>query len=379
MKTLFLHIGTPKTATSSIQKFCVINRETLQSKGYCYPHAIRDYPGISRNRNAHFMIGPIRSKGDDSVPNAKERRVFEEGMEQVHACFQKFDNVVLSDEGLWLASGPNRVRPNLWQDLKTDADKNGYRIKVIVYLRRQDQFLSSRYNQRVKNSGYTLDWEEHAARAPEALGDMLDYASKLNSMTEVFGRENICVRRFNRAEFYGGSIYADFFQFLGLELTDEYRELEADANLAFGGNTFEIMRVINSIPDFGRDNLAYMRHLLRQCAAESGRCYQHTMFSKEEAEAFLQQYRNGNEQVAADYIGDGRPLFDYTVKDTEKWQKQNDYVIDDLIRLFAVTTCELHEELDRLKARAARLENTPSQRCKRFIRRLLGKKETISV
>lgn len=368
-KTLYLHIGTPKTATSSIQRFCVKNRKVLQSKGYCYPRAIRDYDTASRNRNAHFMIGRIRCKGDRDVPNAEERRVFAEGMEHVHACFEEFDNVIMSDEGLWLASGPARSRPNLWKDLKEDADQYGYRIKLIVYLRRQDQFLSSRYNQRVKNSGLTQTWEEHVKRAPKALGDVLDYASKLSNMAEVFGRENICVRRFDRAEFYGGSIYADFFQFLGLEITDEYQELEEDANLAFGGNTFEIMRVINTIPEFDESNRAYMRYLLKQCAAESGNRYKHTMFSKEEAEAFLLDYREGNRQIAEDYIGDGRPLFNYEVKDTEKWQKQNDHMIDDLIRLFAVTTCQLHAEIEQLKAEAA--ANTLPRRIRRFIRRIL--------
>lgn len=352
MKTLFLHIGTPKTATSSIQKFCAKNREVLQSKGYCYPYTIRNYPGIGENRNAHFMMGKIPSEEDSSVPNSEEQRFFELGMEHVHACFESFDNVILSDEGLWMASG--RARPNLWKDLKADADKYGYTIKIIVYLRRQDQFLSSRYNQRVKNTGYTKTWEEHVKKAPAALGDILDYAAKIRGIAEVFGREQLYVRRFDKSGFYGGSIYADFFQCLSLTITEEYQELEQDANLSFGGNTFEIMRVINKMPDLDKSNQSYLRQQIKKCAEESAKCYKYTMFSKEEAETFLSHYRQGNEQIAADYIGDGKPLFDYEVKSTEKWNKQNEYMIDDLIRLFAVTTCQLHEEILKLKEENAR-------------------------
>lgn len=35
-------------------------------------------------------------------------------------------------------------------DLKKEADEQNYQIKVIVYLRRQDKFLLSRWNQSVK-------------------------------------------------------------------------------------------------------------------------------------------------------------------------------------------------------------------------------------
>lgn len=37
MKTLYLHIGTPKTAATFLQNFCYANRETFEKFGYCYP------------------------------------------------------------------------------------------------------------------------------------------------------------------------------------------------------------------------------------------------------------------------------------------------------------------------------------------------------
>ena len=37
MKTLILHIGTPKTGTTSIQNFCGLNRERLDELGIHYP------------------------------------------------------------------------------------------------------------------------------------------------------------------------------------------------------------------------------------------------------------------------------------------------------------------------------------------------------
>ena len=37
MKTLHVHIGTPKTATTAIQHFCKENAKILAEKGFCYP------------------------------------------------------------------------------------------------------------------------------------------------------------------------------------------------------------------------------------------------------------------------------------------------------------------------------------------------------
>lgn len=36
MRTLYVHIGTPKTATTSIQMFCVENQKVLNKQSYSY-------------------------------------------------------------------------------------------------------------------------------------------------------------------------------------------------------------------------------------------------------------------------------------------------------------------------------------------------------
>ena len=36
-KTLYLHIGLPKTGTTSIQNYLFENREALMQRGVCYP------------------------------------------------------------------------------------------------------------------------------------------------------------------------------------------------------------------------------------------------------------------------------------------------------------------------------------------------------
>lgn len=51
MKTLYIHIGTPKTGTTSIQNFCGLNREKLKEQGVLYPIMNYHYERKSVNRN----------------------------------------------------------------------------------------------------------------------------------------------------------------------------------------------------------------------------------------------------------------------------------------------------------------------------------------
>ena len=346
MKILFLHIGTSKTATSSIQAFCAMNRPVLESKGFCYPHTIYSYPVTSDNRNAHFMVGKI-TDGEGKRDRKEEERLFSLGMDEIHRCFEKYDNVVMSEENIWLYSATTHKK--LWNKLKVDAAACGYTIKIIVYLRRQDALLSSRWNQMARRGSSMPTWSEYIREAPLKLNMLLDYAANLSRIAGFFEKENIIVRRFDRDSFFGGTIYADFFHCLGLEITDEYEELEADLNFSLKGNTFEIMRIMNTTPVLNKYNNLYWRKLVGMCSEESERNYKNSMFSKKEAETLLEHYRESNERVATDFIGDGKPLFCYDVEDLPKWEKKNEHMLDDVIRVFTVIAYDLKERMDVLE------------------------------
>ena len=59
MKTLYLHIGTTKTATTSIQRFLEENKDVLQKYGYCFPDSLHVYPRANKRRNAHFLVAKV--------------------------------------------------------------------------------------------------------------------------------------------------------------------------------------------------------------------------------------------------------------------------------------------------------------------------------
>ena len=100
MKTLHVHIGTPKTGTTSIQNFCADNEALLTQAGYCYPVFPYHYPAVAKLRNGHFLFGKILdSEGGRDKQKEKER--YQEGIQRVHELFQTYHDVILSDEDIW--------------------------------------------------------------------------------------------------------------------------------------------------------------------------------------------------------------------------------------------------------------------------------------
>ncbi len=219
----------------------------------------------------------------------------------------------------------------MWRALKAEAKEGDFRIKVIVYLRRQDMYLISGWNQMVK-SGIGRDaatpWKEYISNLDSI--NKMKYASHLKKLAAFFGKKNLIVRRFDPKRFAGGTIYSDFLQAVGLELTKEYHIKQAAKNTRLAGNTHEIQRVLNGMPGMNAAFHSFFRRALLSYADLSGEYYPCEMFSKAEAETFMKQYEEENREVSEEYFN-GEELFDMSWKDVPKWEKDNPQMQDDLI------------------------------------------------
>ena len=78
MKILYLHIGTTKTATTSIQRFLEQNNEVLKTKGYIYPASQHTYQNVNARRNGHFLVKNVTKSGGGRDHDL-ENKYLEEG------------------------------------------------------------------------------------------------------------------------------------------------------------------------------------------------------------------------------------------------------------------------------------------------------------
>ena len=345
MKTLYLHIGTPKTGTSAIQRFLWDNTEYLAAHSFCYPRFSYVYPR-SRTTNGLFLTSKIVDDQGNRLYEEEKQR-YKEGMQIVAKCFEAYDNVILSDENIWINTYEDKT--DFWTKLLQTAEAGNYKVKIIVYLRRQDAYLDSWWNQKIKHTGATDVYD--LSRWDRRKGKYIatNYYEALEKISAVMGAENITVRRYDRDYFEGGSIVPDFMNFLGLEMSDMAESEKKEVNPRLSGNTTEIKRVLNSIPALSVKENRYFQNVLLSYSKVSEEIYPNVMGDSKAAKAVLAKYKEGNRLVAEEYIKDGDDMFNEEFKDLPKWEKDNSYMMDDIIRFIGSSDIKLLRMIEEQK------------------------------
>lgn len=361
MKILYLHIGTAKTATSSIQAFLANNRKVLEQLGYYFPESTHKYPYVNPNRNAHFMIGD-KDEADMRTLPLEDDQDLQDGLAKVRKYFKKYNHIILTDENLWRAS--SYLKKDLFPYLKQEAMGQGYQIKLIVYLRRQDQYLTSLWNQNVKrsNNPYTISLNSYIKRMQKNYNLILDYASKLDGLAELFGKENLIVRRFEPQSWKNNSIIDDFMDCISLKVTPDFQVPDEMKNPRLTNNCVEIKRIINSHPSLSTEEIDYLASFLKSMSGEhvDGQTADnsYSMLSAKETKTLLAKYAKGNERVASEYLKDGKPMFSSEITNLPKWEANNPYMLEDVIRFFTLAFAELNQNTKDMKKEIKHLKKT---------------------
>jgi hypothetical protein len=207
---LFVHIGSHKTGTTSIQHALRSNNDALAAAGYVYfsdnrVSAERSFPDL------HSWVGCI-------IPG----QLLPQGM-----CFLEPErlcqilgglphDVIISSENLSFIFSPEPLA-----EFALHARQHFNEIKIICYLRRQDRHMVSHHQE---GSRLHRRWENqlfgHEPRAlPTFSGNhllYLDYHQRLVHWAEIFGAESLRIRIFEPSQLTDGDAVADFMALLGI-------------------------------------------------------------------------------------------------------------------------------------------------------------------
>ena len=218
---LYLHTGMPKTGTTAIQSFLAYNREQLKKRfGVLYPDC-----GVPKNQHTALVKSMAANKFpwthfNESIEAFDPENYIEQVVEE---CKQNCCNtVVLSSEFFWAA-------PAMQSDLPFHtADKENYeyiesfisscknlfdafeRTRVLVYLRRQDCWIDSFFNQQLKD-GFDIPDPEQLLE----LKNYLLYYQNLRIWSKYFGKDNIIARVYD--DDGNRDVLSDFISIFGFK------------------------------------------------------------------------------------------------------------------------------------------------------------------
>ncbi len=211
MKKLYLHIGTEKTGTTSIQHTLFTNRAFLEKSGYHFLQCAgkknnRAIPAscIADSRPDEFL----RDRGVNSI---EARRKFRQ--ELLHTFTLEIESLPPSVHSVIISSEFFHSRNNALDEVENVYDFLSpffSKIKVICYLREQSKVSTSHYSTALKSNTYEdfAPWVNYVCKIENPY---YNYYAMLKNWALIFGKENLCVRFFDKKAFVNNDLIDDFF------------------------------------------------------------------------------------------------------------------------------------------------------------------------
>ena len=280
MKRLFLHIGTHKTGSTAIQHALQAHVKLLRKHGYAL---------VPRFQAARELMR-ISCEDPQIIDHARDQ--FQRSL-RYHRKYRE-DKLIMSWEGFsgdpWAGYTNSEIIAKSLRKITSGLD-----VTIIVYLRRQDEFLESLYAQHIQR-GYSLSFNEYLDQIKPSY---FDWEFLLQNYAKHFGKKNILPRRYHKV----------FLPTKSSLLDDFSRAIEIPFHLTLPGNcqrnssmsrqALEIARLAN--PHLSPDEQKCLRTLLQESNAKhlfSGFGF----FSSSSRSEFLSRYKASNAFVCTEYF-----------------------------------------------------------------------------
>lgn len=368
---LILHIGTHKTGTTALQASLHANESALKAAGYAYPLMPEKWPTANRERNAYWLnLAALQAIDFPKVGNPGKIPPCLECFTQAVAT--SAETIILSDERMWYSGTTKKY----WEAVRSIVEEVGIaKTTIVVYLRRQDLFIESLWAQYVKGR---LSQDLDAYLAKRKTQKICDYAAGVKRLQDVFGKENVVVRIYDKTQLVGGDTITDFFSVLGFETGGDIIRLTKSKNDSLSPSVTVLKLALNKNPEYKNADSNYLRSVFltvsRQDDVKRG-----SFLSPKQRKAFLATYESGNAQLARDLfdrdelfpIKDGELEQEAVQIDAKKLASQASKI---LVVALQSEQRKHDREIDKLKGEIEELKRREKarfgNRLKRFLKRI---------
>lgn len=292
MKTAFLHVGLPKTGTTSIQDFLFEEREALETAGFLFPapasatREARVAAGEGWGRHASILAA-VQGDWGSLAPGEWD------AWQTEFARFARsatLHTLIISHETIG-----NRAAQLDMTLLRNVID--GHRQKVLLVVREAEAWLTSLYEQRISG-------RRRMSAAPEAFGSVHDYLrggfeTRIKALQSAFPDAEILVVPFERLV-AGHGLVPNSAALIGLPADVQARgETAKRVNISLTQERIEVMRRCNG-SDLPFESFVAIRRALAaaQRRSEQPKAPRRRIFPPEIAAAIAARYEDDRAWLA---------------------------------------------------------------------------------
>lgn len=297
----YLHVGTGKTGSTAQQFFFARNYDAWLKRGVLFPKSLRILDkDMLEGRLAHVMIAPdflLNSRGDFDVVDWTERTGLKKedgsGLEKLRSLLvSEIENtqpqkILISSENFSLEPDLVTKVCDFLKSLGLDLN-----LKVIVYLRRQDQFVESVTEQWIRYNGF-----------PRKMAPIPDFYQMILNAASIVGEDNVLVRHYHTDKLKNGSSVDDLLSLLQIIPGEDFEQPEADeGNKSLNSwELIEFQRICNNHLAVDVVDLRRIFRLLGQTHFKGANRY--TVFrTLEERKAYLGKFEKENEDISKRFL-----------------------------------------------------------------------------
>lgn len=233
MRQLFLHIGFNKTGSTSLQKAMFVNASALEHHGILYPSDV-DAPYVQRWQHVPLAAAVPGCRLEWVTP--RKMATLNDAYSNLHSKLRSSDHhtVVLSSEGF----GETGMGADKLKWLKNQFSE--FRIKIVAYVRRQDHYFLSTYQEAIKAGRHRkFNFDDFSSFG------QLYFGRRLAPWREVFGFDNVIVRPFTPAIWPEKDLVSDFFKATSINVCGIEKVEPENEGLDF--RAVEFLRILNSL------------------------------------------------------------------------------------------------------------------------------------
>lgn len=308
---VYIHIGRPKTGTTALQKYLFAHRDELLQQGWLYPESgmfdgAHHQLALALNNNIPADLSHIPHSDLDTLVHGLD----------VEIDRHQPNRLILSSEFFSLLT-PDIQRSGRE---RLAALFDGHDVKIITYFRNQCDYLESSYSQEVKNGRMKKPVAYEAFEMACLRRKGLNYLWATNQWSEVFGKDSIIVRPFEKSQLKDKDIIADFAAIAGFSLVSDAIAPRRTVNVGLTCQRIDLMNRLAALPftDFERELLFDTISSLPPLVSEEAG---YTFLGEQVRQQLIRDYSDSNAVLAREFLGqDDGILFRDTQRSCEVYQ-----------------------------------------------------------